>query len=92
MWRQWILDGIIRWLKWKVQIVIPRPPAKARIAAALEKISQAQLAESPSLEKSEIATLLRRRIGLRKNRNFSEADKIRDQLTEAGVNVRDQAT
>ena len=85
-WWRWILQSSIRWLKWNVRVVIPASRATARIATAIAGIDR----ESPVLEKSEIDVLLRRRLDLREKRDFAAADKIRGQLTDAGVNVRDQ--
>jgi len=70
-------------------VVVPPSRARARIAAAIEGISQ--VPEQEILEKSEIEALLRRRLELRERRDFAAADEIRNQLIVAGVDVRDHA-
>ena len=87
LWREWIISGIGKWLRWEWQIVIPDTKAEARIRAAVQDLDQP--APPPAPDQGEVDALIAERAQLRAAKRFAEADAIRDRLTAMGIEVKD---
>lgn len=88
----------VRWIKemgsdHRTRVVIAKKTAQARIDAALGYVSRDHqvLTADPgtALTDAKVSDLLAEREGLREERRFDEADKIRDYLIAHGVTVVD---
>lgn len=93
LWMDWIIAGVERWREGEWRIVVPDTKAEARILDQLQDIlgePKESPNESPALSDEEIEALIAKRDALRAEKKFSEADAIRDRLTESGVAVADQ--
>jgi cysteinyl-tRNA synthetase len=67
-----------------------RLPSMSGTAATTSGTGQLELAGGPSLTNSEVDTLVAARIDARKARNWVESDRIRDELTRAGIILEDK--
>ena len=89
LWWMWIKESIPRRLRGEYQIVIQKPKAKARIAAAVANAERPVTHQPVGPSDDEINDLLAQRAALRAERRFKEADEIRDRLVSMGVSVAD---
>jgi len=87
LWLRWWKEGITNWLFWRVQIVLPPSKANARITEALKATNQIEPKEK--VDQTKIDLLTSEREKHRSSKNFIEADRIRDELLELGVTVKD---
>jgi len=56
-----------------------------------DEFLKSQVSSTDGLSDDDIEALIQQRLDARSNKNWSEADRIRDQLTEAGIAIEDGA-
>jgi hypothetical protein len=96
LWFIWIFrgkdSGLLRWLRGDCRVVFPNYKAEKRIldSLPLEYSSKTECKKLKGVvNKEEISKLIEKRNLLREQKNFAEADKIRDLLISYGEIVMD---
>ena len=91
LWGKWIKEGLVKW----VRLIFLKDTRVQTIVRSAKSIKPNPKKETkplsiPTLGEEEITNLLAQREQLRKEKNFEEADKIRDKLVSHGIVVSDK--
>lgn len=94
LWKVWFKLNTIKWIKFylglhEAAIVIPDTKAEARIKQAMTTIDSPDKENCNLISDDEISQILAKREILRAEKRYEEADKLRDMLISAGVEVSD---
>lgn len=89
LWVKWTLNSILKWIRRDFAVVIPTQQAskKKRTLSALNKKEKSN--DSVGNKDIDINELLVKREQYRLEKNFKEADRIRDILKSHGVDIKD---
>ena len=93
LWIKWLRIGIADWMAFRWAIVLPPFKATARVSAQIKDLfPQAFNLQKVAISKFDIEALKATREILRSQKQFAEADKIRDQIIAYGDIVADKKT